>query len=304
MYKVLYFGSFGKPFDTEVYIANTLETLGCTVKRLETPAVNEAHLESLLSKKWDLVLFSKGWFPFSEGEAFRMVRDYTGLSVGWFWDICWGTQNENLVNNHHLFKADIVLTTDGGNDDRWKQLGIDHRVLRQGIYEPEALIGSKTEEFTCDVTFVGGDQHEKIFGWEHRTKLLQFLRDTYGSSFKHFGVERSIRNLELNNLYASAKVVVGDSLLSPQYWSNRIYETTGRGGFLIFPKVPGLEKEFEYYKHIVPYEIGDWSGLKEKIDYYLTHDEEREKIRQAGFKHCKDKHTYTIRCKQLLELVK
>lgn len=300
MPRILYFGSFSKPYDTEVYIANTLENLGCEVVSKETPNIRKEKLIKLLEEKWDCVLFSKGWFPFNLTEQLKIIGEYPGMTVGWFWDICWETKNEILVGTHHLFRAKKVLTTDGGNDEKWKAAGIDHSVLRQGIYEPEAIIGKFKEEFACDVAFVGGSQHEKIFGWEHRTKLLEFLRNTYGDRFKHFGEDRQIRNLELNDLYASAKVVVGDSLLSPHYWSNRIYETTGRGGFLIFPKVPGLEEEFEYYKHIVPYEIGDWNGLKEKIDYYLSHDKERKEIQMAGFEHCKNNLTYTHRCKELL----
>lgn len=300
MPRILYFGSFGKPYDTEVYIANTLESLGCEVVSKETPNVTQEQLGRLLKEKWDCILFSKGWFHFSEGEVFRMLDSYPGMTIGWFWDICWDTKNEILIKTHHLFRAKKVLTTDGGNDEKWKQLKINHSVLRQGIYEPEAVLGTPREEFACDVAFVGGDQHEKIFGWEHRTKLLDFLRNTYGDRFKHFGVDKQIRNLDLNDLYASAKVVVGDSLLSPQYWSNRVYETTGRGGFLIFPKVPGLEKEFEYYKHLVPYEIGDWAGLKEKIDFYLANEKERKEIQLAGFEHCRDNLSYTERCKQFL----
>jgi len=99
-------------------------------------------------------------------------------------------------------------------------------------------------------------------------------------------------------------VVVGDSVYSPRYWSNRLYETIGRGGFLIFPKIPGIDGEFTPYKHFVPYDYFDFDGLKEKIDYYISHDKEREEIKMAGFEHCKNKHTYRHRCEYLIKRVK
>ena len=58
-----------------------------------------------------------------------------------------------------------------------------------------------------------------------------------------------IRGKELNDLYATAKVVVGDTLCKgfnyPYYFSDRLFETTGRGGFLIHPYIKGLEDYFE-----------------------------------------------------------
>ena len=67
------------------------------------------------------------------------------------------------------------------------------------------------------------------------------------------------------------------------------------------PKIPGLEKEFTPYEHFVPYNMGNFDQLKKIIDYYLTHDKEREKIRRAGFEHCKKHHTYLHRVKVLLK---
>lgn len=302
--KILYFGSFDKPYDTEVYIADTLTAMGHDVARRHTTKTNRAKFAALMSKKWDCVLFSKGWFPNQEA-AMEEIERYPGLTIGWFWDLCWGTPREPLVVDHHLFKADIVLTSDGGNKAPWKKYGITHKTLRQGIYEPEAKLGTPQDQYACDVAFVGSLVHETAFNWKHRSDLFQFLRKNYSTTFKHFGTGKAeVRNMELNDLYASAKVVVGDSVYSSNYWSNRLYETTGRGGFLIFPQIDGLEKEFEYYKHIVPYDYYDFVGLKEKIDYYVSHDAEREKIKLAGFEHCKKNHTYTIRCQQLVDLIK
>jgi spore maturation protein CgeB len=114
-----------------------------------------------------------------------------------------------------------------------------------------------------------------------------------------------VRGLKLNKLYWSTKIVVGDTLCIdfkyPDYWSDRVYETLGRGGFLIHPYVSGMEREFEDKKHLVFYEYGNFKQLKELIDYYLEHDEEREAIRKAGHELVKEKYTYKNRWEYILK---
>jgi hypothetical protein len=302
--KVLYFGVFEKPYDTEVYISNTLESMGHQITRQQINNVGPEELRELLKEDFDFILLSKSWFKGNWQSCKEMLKQSKILKVGWFWDLCWGTMREHLVYDHPLFSADLVFTTDGGNQEKFKRAKVNHSVIRQGIYEPEAVIGTPKQEYKYDVIFVGTDVHKTAFGWSHRTELIKFLHETYGPRFKHFGKEDGIRNQELNDLYASAKVVVGDSVVRPHYWSNRIYETLGRGGFLIFPEVPGLDEEFVRYKHFIPYTIRDWQGLKEKIDYYVHHDKEREEIKMAGFEYCKNNHTYRHRCEELIKRVK
>jgi len=300
--RILYFGSFDQPYDSEVYVSNTLESLGYEVNRQSTSKVNASKMKVLLQDKYDFILLSKGWF-IDQDDCVRLLKESPILKVGWFWDLCWDTPREWLLEKHHLFKADIVFTSDGGKRD-WAKYGIKHETLRQGIYEPEAVRGEIRKDYELDVVFVGTLVHDSAFGWKHRSELVNFLKRNYGDRFKLFGVDDGVRNKQLNDLYASAKVVVGDSVYAPEYWSNRLYETLGRNGFLIFPTVEGIEKEFTPYKHFIPYNYYDFEGLAEKIDYYLDHDSERDKIKEAGFEHCKQYHTYTIRCQQLIDYIK
>jgi len=49
------------------------------------------------------------------------------------------------------------------------------------------------------------------------------------------------------------------------------------------------------------YNHGDLADLKNKIDYYLQHDEERESIRLAGHDRTIDEHTYVHRWATILK---
>jgi len=51
-----------------------------------------------------------------------------------------------------------------------------------------------------------------------------------------------------------------------------------------------LEEFFEIGKEIVCYT--DKEDMVNKIKYYLKHDDERETIRQAGYKRCLQDHTW------------
>src|SRR5258708_5719926 len=160
-----------------------------------------------------------------------------------------------------------------------------------------------------DIVFVGSRGYHSE--WPYRPQLVDWLKQTYGSRFHHFSGEVESeglkRGLELNQVYADAKVVVGDTLCInfdyPYYFSDRLFETTGRGGFTIFPYIKGIEKCFLPGKEIVTYNYGDFEQLKSLIDYYLEHDEEREKIRLAGFTRAKKDHGYCKRWEYILETV-
>lgn len=231
---------------------------------------------------------------FCKGKRIPVVAWLTNL----FYEIM---RREVQVKVNPMFKADIVFTTDGGHDEQWKKAGVNHRLLRQGIFQDEAYISEPKFETSAEIGFIGGI-YENI--WPYRQELVAWLTETYGKKFEHFGLRGEIRHEQLNRLCAKLKIVVGDSVWSPNYWSNRVYEIIGRGGVLIMPKIPGLEKEFTPYKHYIPYDMGNFKQLKEIIDYYLEHDEEREKIRMAGFEYCKANYTYLHRVKEMLRVLK
>lgn len=64
--------------------------------------------------------------------------------------------------------------------------------------------------------------------------------------------------------------------------------------------IKGMQEDFEDGKHLVFYKFGDFDDLKSKIDYYLEHDDEREKIRLAGHEHVKANHTYRQRWEAII----
>lgn len=301
---IVYIGSFRRPYDTEKYVKEALEELGHKVTSIEesnltfnsTPAI----VLDLKSVKTDLVLFSKCKPTGRVKELIEALKNCNIKTAVWLFDLYFNLLGHRYTLVQHRdapFNCDYVFSTDGGHNKDFKEYGINHITLRQGIYEPEAILYNKPK--TQDLVFVGGDS----FGT--RRKMLEMLNETYGDRFKWYGqfVTNQARNLPLNEIYASCKIVVGDSQPSPNYWSNRVYETIGRGGFLLHPMVEGLDKEFIIGKHLVTYEYGNHKDLLDKIEYYLEHEEEREKIRKVGFEYCKKHYTYKKRCEEMIKYI-
>ena len=298
--KILLVGDFSKPYTTFNWIAKSLKQLGQQIKCVSENKRDFKIIEKIRQFKPDVLLFSKGNIGGRLEAVLNCAKNEGVLTVCWLFDLYFKTPREPQVYSHPRFKADIVLTTDGGHQEKFEEAGINHICLRQGIFQDEAYI-SKEKIKAPEIVFIGSD----IPWYPNRERLIKFLERTYKDKFGRYGTkDKIIRGKSLNKLLASTKIVVGDTVPSPNYWSNRIYEVLGRGGFLIHPKIPGREKEFEYWKHFVPYDQFNFNQLKEIIDFYLTHDEEREKIRLAGHKFCKENYTYLKRCEKFLEIVR
>ena len=103
----------------------------------------------------------------------------------------------------------------------------------------------------------------------------------------------------MNNTYASIKVVVGDHCFAgmPRYWSDRLPETCGRGGFLLYPRTEGMTIP------TATYEPQNTRDLIQKIDYFLAHEEERQAIRDAAFEHVRTNDTYTNRLQEIVRVL-
>ena len=77
----------------------------------------------------------------------------------------------------------------------------------------------------------------------------------------------------------------------------RAFDIMGCGGFLLtnyqadFPEFFEPDKDFVYYT--------DYDDLLAKVDYYLTHDEEREEIARNGYEKVRKNHTYQHRLTML-----
>ena len=81
----------------------------------------------------------------------------------------------------------------------------------------------------------------------------------------------------------------------------RVYDVLAAGGFLLTEYKPVLEEEFTLDHHLVCFHSPE--ELREKTEYYLAHEEEREAIARAGQQFVLENATYQHRIKSMLEII-
>lgn len=209
--KILYFGNFTRSFSTENYVAYALGRLGQEVVKIPNTQFDvwEACKHRIMQEAPDVVLFSKAPVCHTD-RILDLCNGHNILSVCWHWDLYFGCGNRSNERWPQL-RSDLLFSTDGGHDRKFKNAGYSHQVLRQGIHYPEAII--QPPDYQYDVGFVG---HNSEFQ-PGRPELIAHLSDTYGSRFSYVS---NVRGLKLNKWLSQVKVVVGDSYPSDEgaYW--------------------------------------------------------------------------------------
>jgi hypothetical protein len=283
--------------------------LGHSVERVQENELKTGDLLAIISDKSpDFVLWTRTWGGYVTLCDIKEIRKLGIVTVSYHLDLYMGISREQDIPKDPFWFTDYVFTPDGDpvSQLKFERLGINHIYMPAGVYAPEAKDGAFRPEYAADVAFFGNsyDYHPE---WLYRGELVDWLKKTYGDRFKLFGGKTGVRGQDLNDALASIKVVIGDSLVPnythQNYWSDRLYELTGRGGFMIFPKIQGLERELDLDTELVTYQFGDFETLRKLIDYFIAHNDEREQFRLAGANRARHNHTYKQRMIKMLETI-
>jgi len=238
--------------------------------------------------------------------------------VAYHLDRWMGLKRQNAMPTEPYFRVDLLVTADGAHQDEWAKADVNHHWMLPGVSERWCQPGTYREELATDIVFVGSWQDYGHREWRHRGELVAWLQKTYGDRVAFYPKqgEHAVRGLELNDVYWSAKVVVGDSCLAPKvdgspmtnYCSDRVPETLGRGGYLLHPSVEGINDFHDPFWDADClcdwWEMGDWGQLRTRIDTELsTGDFSSSEERLRRIELIRENHTYTVRMRQLAELL-
>ena len=292
-------------------MAKAWEYHGHRVRRVQEGDIDQ--LLNIFNPRPDLILWTRtGDLAAKVGHPAQIAMlnkaaDRLIPTVGFHLDRWFGLERESQVASEPFFKCSLVITADGGHQDNFVAAGVNHMWLPPAVSLAETELGAHTTGFHSSIVFVGSwrGYHPE---WTHRPELVSWLRKTYGHNVTFWPStnQPAIRGEALRNLYASAKVVVGDSCLSggaTHYWSDRIPETVGRGGFLLHPNVEGLNNHFNIGEHLDTWDAYDWPTLQTKLDYWLRHDHARKAVQVAGREHVRTNHTYEVRVEQIIKVL-
>lgn len=316
--KIAYIGNFNPPYSTENDVKKAFEFLGHEVTPLQENTLN-AHQVRDTALNSDLLLITSSWEVLPLTTMLDIFYDCAKKGVPTatlHLDTFWPTlrQGREWWRNPMFFTS-YIFTADGDWQKEWKLLGRNHIWLSPAVRYDAAKFGTFRPEYECDVAFVGSNgegYHEDV--WTYRKELLANLKDMCqrnGWKFKNPGGETNMPNMgkvdrsdDMNDFYASAKVTVGDSLCvkkeAAHYWSDRVPEATGRGGFLIMPKINALADEG--WK-IPQYEWGNWAQLEEIIKGFLNDNVARLENSTFNQRITQQNHTYVNRVQTIIDEV-
>lgn len=178
-------------------------------------------------------------------------------------------------------------------------------------HQPVTLSEDEQEEYGCDLSFAGagyynriemfkglGDYDFKIWGvhWGDRylQRLLQSGEKRFDSGIFMKIVAGSKINLNLHSSSTHSGVDPASDAINP-----RVFEIAAAGGFQLCDPCIGLEKLFDFETELPVYR--DLKELRERIDHFLAHPEERAAIAKAAQKRVLTEHTYEQRAKAMLQ---
>jgi len=285
----------------ETHITRELEALGHEVYKIPRDEWREHVLSAMPypnvpdNLKLDICIFTK-WHHFGEGFIKTAKQKYQ--CPVWLW--CWDYMQNEDWHLKMIEECDLYL----GND------------VRNGLYKEKAYYfpfdvadGSlpyhQPQIKKHDVVFFGswigqGDRQSwltalstyipiKVFSWNYQDWPVGF------------DASPAVYGEEFNKAVAQGKIVLGFSV-NPStwgYWSNRVGKTLLAGGFLLYQYAPGMElflrDGVEYFSTI--------DEAKEKIDYYLMADTERERIAKIGYMIGQERFSSKARIKDLCILI-
>lgn len=304
--RILMLGNQRADYCSEVHYRKTFESMGHTIIFLQESEATGVDIIRNYNVDAFFWIHTHGWNTTGIDGALSFLKGKGVPTFGYHLDLYMGLKREPQLHEY-VTKLDHFFTVDKLMAD-WLNgnTGTKGHYLPPGVFGPECYIAQPDRvKYPHDIVFTGsGNYHSE---YPYRNKLINWLKETYGERFAHYGSGGlpGLRGHELNVMYASAKICIGDTLCKdfkyPYYFSDRLTETPGRGGFMIFPYIRGLEMMYSLGKEIISYPYEDFEWLKSTIDYYLIHDKEREVIRMAGHRRAKESHTYTNRMEFILE---
>ncbi len=264
-------------------------------------SMNQRLLEVAKREKPDLMFTVLHTNELEQSVVREISENSDTVTLNWFCDDQW------RFDNYSRYWAPCfngVITTAPSALPKYAHLGYSGVIKSQWACN-HFLYRKLDLPLKYDVTFVGmphGDRRE----------IIQSLRDAginvhaWGNGWKsgRLSQEDMIRvfnqsRINLNLSKASTPDRGTEDDQNPEQIKGRSFEIPGCGGFQLSGSAEDLDNYYEIGKEIVCFE--DVDDLREKIYYYLSNEDERTTIAQAGYQRTLREHTYAHRFADIFE---
>jgi spore maturation protein CgeB len=232
-------------------------------------------------------------------------------TVNWFADDHWRFEDFT----RHLAPAfDLAVTTDPDALPKYRLLANTRVHLSQWACNRYAY-SRVTNNLSHDTTFVGqphGDRRQTVamlddaglpvecwgFGWPAGQIEHEQMVEVFASSRINLNLSNSS---EAPGLKARLRRLLHfrPPPPRPSQIKGRNFEVPGCGGFLLTESVPHLERYFELDREVAVFDGAD--DLVDKVRYWLDHEQERQRVADAGYRRVISEHTYDLRFAAIFE---
>jgi len=218
-----------------------------------------------------------------------ILSQFKGKKVCWFLDKVWSYANAFIAKI--LPRVDYIFV----NDETWLRAFNTDKIFPLHAGCGKKREGSEMKELKSDIVFIG-----RISG--QRERFISEMKKRYGRRFKYYD---NIWKEDFNNLCQSAKVIVLPRWpFDDFFWSDAIYRILSAGGFLIHPRLYGLQQEgFVEGAHYIAYASA--KELSDAIEFWTKdkYKKDRKELAKQGRDFVLDKFTYKKRLEEIFKKI-
>jgi hypothetical protein len=210
-----------------------------------------------------------------------------------------------------LSEFDLMLSSLPNFVERFRAAGLRAELFRLA-FDPSVLEQLGEPLPPIDVSFVGSlsPHHAERIDWLERVCAGCEVK-VWGQGVDSLAAGSPIRKAyqgpawgrDMYRILRASRIALNHHIgLSERYANNmRLYEATGVGTLLVTDSKVNLHEMFAPGREIVTYQNAD--ECRDRIRYYLKHEDERAAIARAGQQRTHREHTYRQRMEQLVSMV-
>lgn len=221
--------------------------------------------------------------------------------------IMWNISHPDDVTIDEYNSYDYVFfASQKMHDEFASKLHVPSGVARQCV-DDSAMVYEEGHDKQYELLFVGNSRHvfrpilKDLIPTEH--KLTVYGRHWEKFPVQDYVVSDYMDNSKVGQAYHDAKILLNDhwdDMRENGIISNRIFDALAVGAFIISDDIPEIHELFG--DNVVTYHGRE--DLKEKIDYYLKHEEERDAKAKAGQKIALNGHTFRDRVAVMVKVIR
>ena len=272
-----------------------------------TPA-ERAMLRSMDEFQPDLVLLLLG--NYTSPATIRKIRALIKAPIA-----CWCQDSMGTMGRQYLIgsRLDYVFLKDQEAVDKFRRF----TGMKEVHYLPEACnpsVHCPVEPTTDDENRFGCEVTTAASLYYYRSEILESLTGFdlriwggipgyYDGPLRKLAAGKHLFRRDKAACFRVARIVVNSlHFLEIDGLNARAFEVAGCGGFQLITESSAVARHFEPGKEIETFH--DLGELREKVRYYLDHDDERRAIAEAGRKRAHAEHTYRHRLQQMLHTMR